>query len=370
MKTYTEIKHRGISANIWLPRLGKIRLGIKQRTKAGKEYPVEVDYFVVPDEVAQVYGDTPKELDVRIPMPLKYKNYWFPQRLEWYGSGAGLKCQGDGETAIRWNQQKKEWIERSCPCEQLGDGGECTQKARLMIQLPKVSEAGVYQIDTSAVTSITNINSALMLLAINIGDVHDVTLKLKRKKHEMTTDGARRTHYVMALEWDKNFAELMEERARMARMRNVNYRIARPDETNPKLDGPVYDVETGEILHDEEPRRLTARYIDEAETEPEEETEIVETGVATNNDDGGTGDTDNAGIEEPGETEVARASQDERSPASWGSLDEFKKSIKAAESVMEVNELLASTKEFSSSDKTLAFKAAQQKIKALTQEKK
>ena len=63
---FTRIK--GVSDQRRLPRLGKIRLGVKATAKSGKEYPVEKDYFVVPPEVAAIYGEQPKELDVMLPV--------------------------------------------------------------------------------------------------------------------------------------------------------------------------------------------------------------------------------------------------------------------------------------------------------------
>ena len=53
----------GLSDRFRLPRMGKIRLGIKKKSeKSGKEYPSAVDYFVCPPEVIAVYGDNPRDL--------------------------------------------------------------------------------------------------------------------------------------------------------------------------------------------------------------------------------------------------------------------------------------------------------------------
>ena len=52
----------GTSEITRMPRLGKIRLGVKKTSdKTGAEYPSAVDYFVCPDEVKSVYGEQPKE---------------------------------------------------------------------------------------------------------------------------------------------------------------------------------------------------------------------------------------------------------------------------------------------------------------------
>src|SRR3990167_1112232 len=95
-KTFTRIK--GLSDIRRLPRLGKIRLGIKKLAKSGKEYPAEVSWFVVPPEVAKVYGEKPTELDVMF--PTEDEHMVFPQAYRWYVSN-GLRCKGNGEIAMR-----------------------------------------------------------------------------------------------------------------------------------------------------------------------------------------------------------------------------------------------------------------------------
>lgn len=96
--SYTKIKLNNLSGVRRLPRLGKIRLGVKVKNSQGKEYPRETDYFVVPEEIRDVYGEMPKELDILI--PVENDEVSFPQALKFYGSSRGLKCKGDGETAL------------------------------------------------------------------------------------------------------------------------------------------------------------------------------------------------------------------------------------------------------------------------------
>ena len=50
---------KGISEIVRLPRLGKIRLGIKKKTDAGVSYSSSTDYFVCPDELKKVFGEKP-----------------------------------------------------------------------------------------------------------------------------------------------------------------------------------------------------------------------------------------------------------------------------------------------------------------------
>ena len=44
----------------FFPRIAKIRLGIKRKGQGQTEYPVDVDHFVCPPEVEEVFGKNPK----------------------------------------------------------------------------------------------------------------------------------------------------------------------------------------------------------------------------------------------------------------------------------------------------------------------
>jgi len=69
---------KGLSEQRRLPRIGKIRLGVKKKSpRTGAEYPVATDYFVCPTEVQAVYGEKPKRLDVII--PLEDEEIWASQ---------------------------------------------------------------------------------------------------------------------------------------------------------------------------------------------------------------------------------------------------------------------------------------------------
>jgi len=59
---------KGISEVVRLPRLGKIRLGIRKKNADGIPYPSPTDYFVCPDEVRKVFGERPRELRIMFPI--------------------------------------------------------------------------------------------------------------------------------------------------------------------------------------------------------------------------------------------------------------------------------------------------------------
>lgn len=197
--SYTRIE--GLSSTLRLPRLGKIRLGVKVKKRDRDNrckhpdaelclycsYPKDVDYFVVPPEVQEIYGESPKELDVLI--PCESQEMFFPQSLKCY-RGNRLWCRGDGKEATRINMDTGEMTTRDCPCEHY-HGNEhpadpkCFEKAHLMVLLPKISMGGAWQVDTGSVTNIIEINSTIEWLRGMIGRIAFVPLKLKRVPRQM-----------------------------------------------------------------------------------------------------------------------------------------------------------------------------------------
>src|SRR6267143_3063118 len=89
----------GLTDHPRLPRLGKIRLGIKATSAKGTEYPRAVDHFVVPDVIKSVYGDKPRELDVVFPSDEVGR----VAGVSWkqYTAARGKVCWGDGQRAVR-----------------------------------------------------------------------------------------------------------------------------------------------------------------------------------------------------------------------------------------------------------------------------
>lgn len=204
----------GLSDRRRLPRLGAIRLGIKVKNtkktnpgcKCGPDngcfkcsYPKETDYFVCPPEVQTVYGEKPKELDVML--PINDAGAIFPTAYKHYGSGAGLKCHGDGQICYKYNEAQKDFIEDECPCDLL-ESGKCKQSGTLMAILPKVSMGGCYFIRTGSFNSIVDINSGLEYVQSLIGRFNMIPLKLKRVKTQTHHDGKKQNHYTLQIVLD------------------------------------------------------------------------------------------------------------------------------------------------------------------------
>lgn len=271
---------KGLSEERRLPRLGKIRLGIKKVAKSGAEYPAEVDYFVCPPEVQAKYGERPKELDVML--PVEDESMVFPQALKWY-EASGLRCKGDGEVALRRRENlvvktksgavaddarvrllsggadgdPNDLVEIGCAACPLRDPGpgeknaRCGEKASLMVMLYTVNMGGVYQIDTGSVNNIVNLNSTLELVRTMAGRIALVPLKLRRIPQEIQYEGTKSTHYLLSLDMDLSLPELVAYRRDAHLILAKQAGLLLPV---PKEDGP--DDAPGAIVEPAEPREV------------------------------------------------------------------------------------------------------------------
>ena len=172
---------KGVSEVRRLPRLGKIRLGIKVQGDKKNPYPRAVDYFVVPEEIQPSVGEKPKKLSIMF--PVEDEQVFFQQWYMRYGFGV-LKCIGDGRNARTWDEKKNGFKSFDCPCEEL-EKRNCSRQGILQFLLYEVPGAGVWQIRTGSKNSIIDINSSIDYIRSMCERIRMIPLVLKRE--EMTT---------------------------------------------------------------------------------------------------------------------------------------------------------------------------------------
>ncbi len=268
MGRFTRVQLDDLSEVRRMPRLGKIRLGIKVRNRAGREYPKEVPYLVCPPEVLKKIGMENKpedvmELDVMFASESQDEN--FPQRLAAY-KASGLFCEGDGTTALRRN--KGTWEKHPCPCPMLEDG-DCKKMGTLNVILPHVSLGGVYQIVTSSWNSIVDLNSGIDHVRKMVGRVSWVPLKLRREPTQTshfdkkTGKTHKQTHYTLKVifPYDLDFVNRLKLETEKI-LAGPRYALPEPHD-NP-YDDPVDLIEEGEGGA----KPTTARVVDTAPAPP------------------------------------------------------------------------------------------------------
>jgi len=214
---------KGVSDLRRLPRLGKIRLGIKDTSKTGSPYPKPVDYFVVPDGIKEYVGEKPRELEIMLPS--ENPDEFAPQWYRAYSIAWGLVCIGDGETARRKvdaetggiagrGTRRWEWKDEVVcnPQECAEFGSQCRRVMNLMVLLPTVPGLGVWQIDTSSFHSIVSVNSTANMLKGVLGRCSMIPLTLALEPVEVTPPGqTRKTVYAMRIKTDVKLADLAQK---------------------------------------------------------------------------------------------------------------------------------------------------------------
>ena len=238
---------QGLSNQRRLPRLGKIRLGIKKKSiKSGKEYPAETDYFVCPPEVEKIYGKTPKALDVYI--PVEQQAVAFPQSLKFYGSSIGLKCTGDRIVA-KEKQPDGSWKDRDCcdikPCQNW-IAKKCTITGVLNVMLFRVSLGGVYQITMHSVNGIIDVNSGFDYVYSLVDRVAMVPLSLERVHLETHFEGKKQNHWPLKLIFRGDISLLNAIRENKRLVASTQYLLPEAENINPEMD-PEARVEVTDL---------------------------------------------------------------------------------------------------------------------------
>ena len=220
-----------------LPRMGKIRLGVKVVNQNGREYPKAVDYFVCPPEVREVYGEQPRALDIILPVDSEelVASTWYKA----YSASRGLVCKGDGLSANRLIDAGQKSIEpdtgvvtgpiarREAPSTEMAMGitcpgrdctyhesNQCRELMSLQFLMPTVPGLGVWQLDTSSYHSIVNIYSGMELIRGIFGTVAMVPLTLSLEPLEVSPEGFKKTVHVLHLRSGGTLAQIAEQRTK------------------------------------------------------------------------------------------------------------------------------------------------------------
>ncbi len=287
----------GFSDNVRIPRLGRIRLGhVNHNTMSGKTNPEEDPYFLVPPEVAEVYGDRPTELDIMF--PVNDRAVIFPQAYEMYGNSRRLLCTGNGKEAMRWNKEALDYVPCACPCDFYGK--ECGERAHLMVMLPKVkNQGGVYQIDTGSINAMLAINSTLNILAPLdnpdnglLGYFAMVPMKLRRVPRDIYPNGMHRKSYPLQLSLNANEEEIQELRKRKDEIlvKTRCWVVEEPEQVNPEADpGAVITIDNAPLDQHPEtaatPAPAQPAQIETTDSATQPEAPLIQTGPAPSTQD-------------------------------------------------------------------------------------
>jgi len=252
---------KGLTEVMRMPRLGKIRLGIKKISANKKEYPAEVDYFILDpqtpsplenekliQEFHRLYGEKPKSINFMF--PVVDDTVFFPQFYKRYGSSTMLKCKGDGECASCSSEEYAKGLEPmgldemglikvKCPGEECPyiKSKECSKVGTLQILLPELPGIGVWQITTGSTNSIKNINGGIRFVKAACGRAHMIPLKLERVYTEIAYEGKKTKHYILNINNQIRLADIQK--------------LAQIDATKMLIDLPAPEEDKEDILYRE-----------------------------------------------------------------------------------------------------------------------
>lgn len=236
---------KGISDRPRLPRLGKIRLGVKVEEEGKKPFPRATSHFVCPPEVQAVLGEKPTSLPIAF--PTDDPDQWASHYYRRYSSFRGLTCRGDGEKATRWvdlekavdkatgelptqdqshprfwpvaSRETKQTIQREidCPplsCQEFGQK-QCKPVLNLQFMLPDVEGIGIWQLDTSSWNSIRNVLAGLNLVkgltksVLGVPRLQLIPLTLALVPLQVQPEGVKKTVHVLRLTAPYKLADLL-----------------------------------------------------------------------------------------------------------------------------------------------------------------
>lgn len=236
-----------------LAEVGKIKIGMKgamRKSSGGNEFqpPQKLDHFlittmergadgnyIVDQRLMDKFGKTPRVIPVRLVYDDLTLN--FATRYICY-YGKTVFCSGDGETAMRL-QQDKTYAERTCPCQRQdpkynGDngpnGGDClggtNQKGKCKINgiLSVIIDGadmvgGVWKFRTTSYNSVVGILSSLALISrVSGGRLAGIPLNMTvaPKTTQDPINGTQVTIQVVGLQFAGN----------MEMLRHAGYQIA------------------------------------------------------------------------------------------------------------------------------------------------
>lgn len=240
----------GLTGDARWPRLGVLRKGAPKpnEKQPGKDLGEKLRFVAVDQSVADDWMDTYgnaeiEEITVRLPYASVDEN-WQAYREHWVSGGLVYRC--DGRQHILWQDGNGEYVTddpRPCP------GASCQAKpvGRLDLICLDFARLGAVTLLTTSINDIRNIDGCIRALALTVGDLSRIPMRLTRVTREISTPSgnngkrARRKVWLLHLEAAPDWVRAIRDG------RAAVERLAAADVLS--LPAPEADEDTGEILN-------------------------------------------------------------------------------------------------------------------------
>lgn len=194
----------------------------------------------VGNDFLHIYGEKPNHIRVMLPYATVAEN--FDTWQEQWAAGA-LQHRCDGRTCVRWLKPDGTYSGDPRPCP-----GNCKPAGRLVVWVPELQRAGVILVTTTSIHDIIELQGNLEAAQALRGDLRGIPFILRRSPKKISTpngDGKRRRmeKWLLSIEPAPDWVRLQLAAAQRAALPSVEVK---------QLAAPVVDVETGEILEDED----------------------------------------------------------------------------------------------------------------------
>ena len=158
------------------------------------KHPRDGKHFIVPPEVAAVYGENPCRIDFMLPG--EEVDAVFQEAYRRFVGGGGLRCIGSNGIGYDRDFKTGNRIQKTCPCEFL-ENKQCALTGAFYVLIPRVSLGGQFAIYTKSKRSSAMIRTTLKNLRDIYGRITGLQMTLNRVPVKIQYDKGKFKDYWM-----------------------------------------------------------------------------------------------------------------------------------------------------------------------------
>lgn len=215
----------GLTGSARYPRLGVLRKGAAKPNdrQPGRDLDQALRFVGIDPDVQASWDEAfgAELLDVELTVRLPYATVdevWDAWKEHWVAGGLQYRCNGI-DHVLRLDPATGDYLTDPVPCP----GATCSAVpvGRLEVIVPALERMGTVTVLTTSVHDIKNIDGALRILAIQLGDLRAVPLRLCRVQRMISTPGGgaekgkrvRRAKWLLHIEPSPEWIALMLPRS-------------------------------------------------------------------------------------------------------------------------------------------------------------